>query len=415
MGSSSLRVGKQRERSFWWFILMSSLTYVAVDINVQGVMALLPFIRDEFALSSSSLGLYSSFLFLSSTLMAIIGGQFVDMLGSRRGMVGGILSVSILAMCHAWVPSYSYILALVLLSGFGFSLVTPSVNRAVIDWSPASSRGLAMGISQSGGCVGAVLGAALLPQLAVGMGWRGAVVVGGLLGIVTSLFLWFFYRERGTAPHTRRAFDFSAVKRLVKNRRLLFVCLLGIGFGSVNSSLLTHLAVFLNQDLGLDKTVAGLGLSALYLGGITGRLGWGWVGDRLLKGSSRRMLFIICMINVLMAGLFAGFTENVVLPTALVLFLVFLWGTTAVGWITSFFTAIGQLVDQESTGTATGLSLIFVRAGVVVSPPLLGYLADVHGSYELSWVFLGGLVLILACCFYWLTAPYERASYKEGA
>ena len=93
---------------------MSSLTYVAVDINVQGVMALLPFIRDEFALSSSSLGLYSSFLFLSSTLMAIIGGQFVDMLGSRRGMVGGILSVSILAMCHAWVPSYSYILALVL-------------------------------------------------------------------------------------------------------------------------------------------------------------------------------------------------------------------------------------------------------------------------------------------------------------
>ena len=49
------------------------------------------------------------------------------------------------------------------------------------------------------------------------------------------------------------------------------------------------------------------------------------------------MLFIICMINVLMAGLFAGFTENVVLPTALVLFLVFLWGRRQWGGLPRFY------------------------------------------------------------------------------
>jgi len=70
-------------------------------------------------------------------------------------------------------------------------------------------------------------------------------------------------------------------------------------------------------------------------------------------------------------------------------------GFVSLGWMGLYFTTIIELASEKLAGIGTGLSLVFVRFGVLLSPPLFGLLADFNGSYQLSWL---GMAIITAFC-----------------
>ncbi|MFW6279371.1 MAG: hypothetical protein ACOC2G_04195, partial [Bacillota bacterium] len=47
----------------------------------------------------------------------------------------------------------------------------------------------------------------------------------------------------------------------------------------------------------------------------------------------------------------------------------------------------------------TGFALIFLRSGVVISPPLFGLLADITGTYRLSWLLLSVVIFLFTLIF----------------
>ena len=45
-------------------------------------------------------------------------------------------------------------------------------------------------------------------------------------------------------------------------------------------------------------------------------------------------------------------------------------------------------------GIAVGFSMLFLRSGIMAGPPIFGYIADLRGTYDLSWIFVGVLMMV---------------------
>ncbi len=157
--------------------------------------------------------------------------------------------------------------------------------------------------------------------------------------------------------------------------------------------------------------MAGFCLGILQIGGIVGRPGWGWINDKFLHGSRIRGLILVGF-SMAFATLFYSIYITRYNPSLfLIYFSSFILGIIALGWMGLFFTTVAELVSARFTGIGTGFALIFTRSGAVISPPIFGYIADVYGSYLLSWLtmslvfFIFTLIFIFASKKHWLQAP----------
>ncbi len=396
-------------------LMIISMAYIALGLNVQGFKAMLPLVRSDLLLSGTQAGLYTTFFFLSATIIAVFSGRVVDTLGSKRGLVLGAFIVGAVMLLHSFVPALSLLLALAFFTGIGFSIITPSVNKGVMEIVPARRRALSLGITQAGGGIGAILGASLLPLFGQIYGWRTAIFVAGLVAIGFSLLLLVAYkppRPDSTASPSSSSF-WQDVKLLLGNKALLCVAMMGFLFGFTLSTVTTHLAIFLNYEIGLTPALAGFALAVFQIGGVFGKTGWGYINDTYLWGN-RRMGFLLIGVLAASATLLLGTLVPMgVISGVGVFVVVFYFGATGMGIPGLFFAAVGDIVSDKLMGTATGLSLVFIRVGVVTGPPLFGLIADWQGSYRPSWIMLGVIMLTLTTLFYILAGRFLPAPSSQ--
>ncbi|MGM0420810.1 MAG: MFS transporter [Bacillota bacterium] len=399
----------------WKLLLVLSTGYMGAFLNIQGVQSLMPFIRDDFGISRTQAGLYPTFFFLSATAVAIFSGAVVDKIGSKTGLLIGCFSIGGLMILHGLAPIYGVILILAFITGIGFSIITPSVNKAIMTEVKPEKRAISMGLMHSGSGFGGFTGATLLPILALQIGWRAALITSALIAVGLGLMVTKKFHP-GKNNNSETSFDpgqfKGEVRELIKNRQLMLACMLGLIFGLAVGSIPAHYTLFVTLDLNYSSALAGLALGIVQIGGIFGRTFWGWVSDALL-GGSRKNTFMIIIIFVFALKLIYGLAGGILSSSAvLLLFISFLLGLTALGWSGLFFTVVSERARPEQTGIASGLSLIFLRSGVVIGPPLFGMLADYFDHYFYSWLILGVFVLTAGLLYYFLQT---REDNKEQA
>ncbi|MEJ6949662.1 MFS transporter [Natronospora cellulosivora (SeqCode)] len=98
------------------FFLFSG--YMTASLNIQGIQALMPFIQEDFGISRTEAGLFSTFFFVSAISIALFSGNIVDRIGSKKGLSIGIISTGGLIVLHAFSPIYFLILILAFLLAF---------------------------------------------------------------------------------------------------------------------------------------------------------------------------------------------------------------------------------------------------------------------------------------------------------
>ncbi len=391
----------------WVLLLIISTAYIAVFANIQGFKALLPMVQDEFMLTRTQVGLYSSFYFLSAVFIAIFSGRIADYLGTKRGLVLGVGLVAFLIMLHSFSPLFGPILVLAFFTGTAFSMITPSVNKGVIELSEPSKRSFSMGIVHGGGGFGGFLGAVMLPYLGEIFGWRQAILFGSIFAFLITAFIIKFYRPPSSkqeeteenSPEKKASSLKEDLLLLLKNKYLLSVFSMGIVFGMSISSVTGHFTIYLTRDLQATATFAGLGLGVFHIGGIVGQPFWGYINEKLFHGDRRIGLFLL---GILISGLtlfFGLVVTRMYFPPFAVLIFSFLLGFCTMGVIAIYFTAVSELVTHKYIGVATGLALIFPRASTVITPPVFGFIADYSETYALSWTFLGIIVFLFSTGF----------------
>ena len=387
-------------------LLLMSLT-VAAGVYRNGFPAMFPFIHAEFGLSRTVMGLYISFLYLVSAALAIFAGWFADRLCAKKGILIGMGSLTILIFAHIFAPSFNIILVLAALCGIGFSIVSPGATKGVTDLFSPARRGTAMGILFMGWSIGGLAGSAFLPVIAQYFGWRSAtVVMGGYMLITITIFQLYFKEstdEQSTAAeHSAEKFNLKeGFRLLLDNKKLHLLCLRAFVLGSVSGTLAAHYTLFVHLDYGYSMVFSGIGFAFLNAGSVLGRPAWGLINDRLLKGREDIGFLLINLMNALVFALFVLFYRFTEIPAVwIILAATFIAGFSTRGWPGVFFAAVSRDADRGNTGMSAGLALVFVRLGITLSPPVFGFVADITGSYEYSWILMVLFTLISGVAFF---------------
>jgi sugar phosphate permease len=156
--------------------------------------------------------------------------------------------------------------------------------------------------------------------------------------------------------------------------------------------MLTYLVLYLHDQVGLDVTAAGTCLAITQLGGIIARITLGIMSDTVLRGARKPALVIqgIIMSATVLSLTFVGPGTSFWIVAVVSWF----FGVSAMGWNGIFVALAMKLAGKEHGGAVVGFCLMTMQIGVLVFPPLFGFLIDLTGTYRLSWITLAGAVLV---------------------
>ena len=413
-------VNKNRgENNFNWSILfIISLTYIVTGIYREGFASLFPFLQKDFNLTRAQLGLYSTFFFFTSGLAAIFTGRLVDLKGSKWGLSFGVLFTGVFIILHAIAPNFVLLLVVATFTGFVFSIILPAANKGIVEWFPQKWRNTALGILSTAFPVGGMLGAILLPSLGSLIGWQKTILFPGILALLCSLFISHFYKNKRKGEGNPKKNDVNNISfwksfdQLIKNSDLISVSTFGVFLGATSGSIAAHFTLFLHLDYSLTESIAGLGFAVVQFGSILGRPGWVLISDRLLGGDTRKTFLCIGFLFTSISLIFALFLRYFNPSISILFLLAFLTGCSARGWHGLFFASITETVKEEHVGIAIGFSSLFIQSGMMLAPPISGYIADLREAYDFSWLLLGLMMFLASVGQYLFYIKTQRKKQK---
>jgi predicted MFS family arabinose efflux permease len=368
------------------------------NVGPLGIPAIAALIRADLGLTLAQAGSFLSAYYVGPVLVSIPAGAMADRWGIVRLLVGGQLLIAAGLLAVSAAPTYALVIVLMMVAGAGYGMLNPTSTKAVLAWSRPGERATMIGFKQVGLPFGGALGAALLPVLALAVGWRLAVLASALAITVMGLLTWLLYRDPpGVGASTATGTGgFSAVL-LTRN---LWLVALGTGiFAALQTVCMSFLVLYLHDVVGIELVVAGRYLALAQVSGMAGRIGFGLLSDRVLGGRRRAALAIagtgsaLCSIAMAFTG--PGTSAWWLLPLTIV------FGFVGIGWNGVQHTWLAELAGPKGAGTAVGLGLAVSSGGVMLGPPIFGWFVEAVGGYRPGWIALAltmalGLTLLFA-------------------
>lgn len=168
-----------------WWIAWTLFGSTALNyISRQTFSVLAPVITTQFHLTHTDLARIFGAFQLSYALTWLLGGIFLDIVGTRIGLAIAVVFWSVVNACTGLVNSVAGFAACRLLLGIGEGLNWPGASKTVAEWFPGEERSVAVAIFDSGSSVGGALAALIIPVFAMFFGWRWSFALSGALGFV---------------------------------------------------------------------------------------------------------------------------------------------------------------------------------------------------------------------------------------
>lgn len=182
--------------SYRWTVV--ALSFIIIVINYMDRTAIsyaVTPLKETFHLSNTDFGLLGSAFAIGYAVMTLGGGMMVDAWGARKCWTGAALTWSICTGLLAAVTGYGHLIALRVMLGITEGPCFPAMTRAVTDWLPITERARSSAICLAAVPLASVIGAPLISNLIVSLGWRAMFVVLASFGVVWSVFWWMMFRD----------------------------------------------------------------------------------------------------------------------------------------------------------------------------------------------------------------------------
>jgi predicted MFS family arabinose efflux permease len=343
-------------------------------------------------LSPQIAGVYVGLVYAGAILSSSFSASLITRLGPLRtsfaGVVTGGAGLALLA-----VPHIAASLLATAIIGLSYGPLTPASSHVLARYRSGAGMAFLVSVRQTSVPMGGVLAGFVAPPLVLGFGWKAAcVAIGGItaaLGAVLWIAVSMVRNEPPDEPHGHSASLLEPVRFIFRRPGLTSLAASSVVYAAMQLVLSSFLVVYLTSAAGLDLVLAGALLSASQLAGVAGRLGWGFVADRV--PSPRLLLLGIALLMAIAAGLMSLFTAA--WPLGAIAAVVILLGATASGWNGVFLAEIIRDVRPAEVGLATSGSLMFTYLGIVLGPSLFGALAAAAG-FPKAYIIMGAAVLL---------------------
>ena len=398
---------------YGWAILALTFTNLSIEGGAKSIQpVLLVAFRDHFQRSAA----LTSALFSVSGIVGALAYPFLGRLLDRFGprvmfpIAGAVLLVGWLASSRASELWQLFIFYSVIATLGQVTLSSFSATATLAPWFPRS-KGLVLGLADSGNPAGHAVVVPLAQLIVQTMGWRAAYQIFGVAFFLLAAPLNLLFQRRPPEPEAAAAESPAEGEALpapkvpvgqVLAAPAVWVLLAARGIASTSHQMTTvHIIAFLIFS-GYDGFEAAVALGVAGLLGIGGRPGFGMLSDVI----GREVVFTMSMGMVCLAIL-----------------LVLVFGDGGSWWVLVGFVALIGLSDglsglligakaadlhpPEVLGTVMGVVEVGRGIGIAVGPVLAGILFDWNQDYNIAFSVAIGLLLV-AMVLVWAVRLVQR-------
>ena len=399
----------------WWIVWALFLSTVINYINRQTLSILAPVISKEFHLDHTQLSQIFGAFQLSYAGTWLVGGIFLDIVGTRIGLSIAVVWWSLVSAVTSFANSASVFQGLRFLLGIGEGLNWPGASKAVAEWFPPQERGLAVAIFDSGSSVGGAIAAIAVPWVALAFGWRSAFVLSGVLGFLWLVVWLAVYPRRGTVGATAPARPATDLRRWLPalKRKETWAIVIGRSLTDpVWWFYLFWLPQYLSDARGFSLKQIAMFAWIPFIAADAGNFIGGFVSGALIKRGmpvlrARKWVCAISCIPML-AGIPVGMVSSPYVALGLICFALLGYAS----WSTMGLTLPSDLFSPDIVASVTGLSGLGAGLTSTVFTLLVGVLVD-RFSYAPAFIVAALVPVIATFSILYLIGSGEKPTASE--
>jgi len=193
--------GVKSIRKLRWWILALFLSGVTVNYlarNSLGILA--PELKVNLGMSTEQYSWVVAAFQLAYTIFQPICGWFIDVVGLKLGFLICATLWSLTCLLHAGAGSWLQLAILRFFMGASEAAATPANAKTIGDWFPKRERPIAAGWAGVGFSLGAMLAPPVIYWAHLSLGWQGAFLVSGGIGLIWVLIWALFYQVPAAHP-----------------------------------------------------------------------------------------------------------------------------------------------------------------------------------------------------------------------
>jgi len=350
--------------------------------------------QSAFNVSFAELGLTVALMSGTTAILQTPVGFLVDRHGARPYLVGGALLMSLSIAAMGFATSFWQILALAALSGVGNSVIHPA-DYAILSGSVDKERmGRSFALHTFSGNLGFSAGPPVMALLMVAIGWRGSLMLVGLLGVpvVASILL----QSSILNDQVRHEIGHdgptpSGRKLLLSRAMLLFFAFFLLG-SMAGAGVQAWLITVLHTVKGLTLEIASTTLTGYMAGSTIGVLVGGWFAD-----TYKRHILPFAVVLTCVSAMLTLAVDWVTVPGLVVVALMFGSGLALGASRTPRDVMLKDAAPLGQVGKVFGFVSAGLPLGSALTPVPFGLLID-RGHPELILVFVAVLLLGSLLC-----------------
>lgn len=347
-------------------------------------------------------------------------GWVVDRIGVRRSMIAGVSTWSLAAVAHGWALSAWQVVGARIGLGATEAVQTPLTIKTIATLFDPDKRSFAVGVNTAIASAGTIAMPFFIPTLAAQIGWRGALIVGGVAGfVILALWLWLartvVFNDGAVDPSEDGGGDGSDLDG-------------GASYGAILANIRTWAIViakalsdatwwlmgfwlpdYYRRVWGLTTEELAVPLALAFIGSGGGALLAGWISTRLLERGVHvnRVRKSVMLVSAL-----------VVLPLPLVLSLDSFWPVAVMmgvvmaghqGFSLSLFSTITDVVPRAKVGRVTAFGAFCGNMGGAAISLVTGMVLTAGLGFTPLFVFASVSYLLALGWLQLLMPRIERA------
>ncbi len=367
------------------------------------------FIKADYGVTYTELGLALTIFNLVSTVMQTPAGFFIDRTDPRLNLTGGLLLGASAIAVAGLVDSFWVFLAMFGVMGLANTVYHPADYTLLSEHVAPERMTKVFSYHSCAGMIGTAIAPVTLLFMERLAGWRGAFLGAAVLGVAAALIL-MLLREpahgrrkpamasRNASPATKPSDGWQLLMSPPILFNLAFFLMLSMVGGGLNQFLVVGLAALHNTPLSLANTA----LTALLTMSAIGVLAGGVLAGRTLHHS------LVASCGLLVTGAVSAFIGLWDPGTLLLLGVVALSGFATGIALPSRDMIVRSVTPRGSYGKVFGFVTMGLHIGGMIAPIIFGQFLD-HGQPRLVFLYIAGCALAAVATVLFGTSRRRRA------
>lgn len=349
------------------FFFYKYLVQVSPSVMTQDLMR-------TFQVNGAGLGNLSAFYFYAYLCMQIPVGLMLDKYSPRLLTTAAIMICSISTLLFSQTTELGWACFTRALMGTGAAFAAVSCFKLTALWFAPKRFALVSGLFMTAAMLGAVGGQMPLSLLVQAAGWREALEITGIIGIILGIIYFLVIRDKPLHTSKRplnQPRAFHSLGHILKSKQAWMLSLYsGLAFAPVSVFGGLWGVPFLQTAHGLSATQAPLAASTIFIGFAVGAPFLGWLSDYMEQRKPILILGTFLALGCLSIVLYSSS-----LSLAPIMGLLFCFGFGASGFFTSF-AMIRELFPVIFVATVLGIMNTFDSICEALFEPFVGALLD---------------------------------------